>query len=205
SDGSYKTFSRLEIAATLIMYKVKHKISANAIDDICSFLRLLGLQQCPPKDETPRLLEKYLKFKEGEERLVLLFGFEAFQNFLLKDYYEHQLLFVMAVHKAENRSISPIDMVEIKELLTQYYHQFPKLYGKRQNVQSAHSTYHMYQSVRDYGKLPNYSTFNFESILGLITRTINATKNHSLEIQNTLNLFRLAWPESESDELNKTL
>ncbi|CAF1389810.1 unnamed protein product, partial [Didymodactylos carnosus] len=50
SDGSYKTFSRLEIAATLIMYKVKHKISANAIDDICSFLRLLGLQQCPPKD-----------------------------------------------------------------------------------------------------------------------------------------------------------
>ncbi|CAF0821489.1 unnamed protein product [Didymodactylos carnosus] len=165
-NAYHGTFKRLLKLWLDNSYKNERWSCASKFKDIAE--KLNSIYYPSTTSRTPRQLEKYLKFKGSEERLVLLFGFEAFRNFLLKNYYEHHLLFVMAVHKAENRSISSIDVLEIKELLTQYHHQFPKLYG-------------------------------------LITRTINATKNHSLEIQNTLNLFRLAWHESESDEFNKTL
>ena len=85
-----------------------------------------------------------------------------------------------------------------------------------------HSLRHVSQSVRDYGQLSNYSTFNFESILGeesvifrlysglllvigMLRSTVHSTKHQAEEIANTMNLLRLAIQHSLSDEFSGIL
>ena len=40
------------------------------------------------------------------------------------------------------------------------------LYGDRQNVMSIHTIMHINESIKNFGGLYNYSTFNFEGYLG---------------------------------------
>ncbi|CAF1585501.1 unnamed protein product [Didymodactylos carnosus] len=68
---------------------------------------------------------------------------------------------------AESRSIEPSTIPDINDLLTKFLQQFPLLYTKRHNVQSVHSIAHIGATVQDFGQLSNYSTFNFQSLLGI--------------------------------------
>jgi len=105
-------------------------------------------------------------FKGNEFRLILLFGFVAFENHISVDHYLNLLCLVTAMHLSEMSSIHVSHCNEINELMHHFLYSFPYLYSTRHNVQVVHSMAHVAQTVFDYGQLHNYSTFNYESSLG---------------------------------------
>ena len=70
------------------------------------------------------------------------------------------------MHLAEASRIEQNDIHVIDRMLKDFVIQFPRFYSKRHCVQVVHSIYHLSASVRDFGPLPTFSTFNFESHLG---------------------------------------
>lgn len=116
---------------------------------------------------TPRTLLKYTEFKANELRCALLFGFASFCMYLPRKYCRHLLLLVVLAHLCESKTISSDQIVNIKCLANEFIYQFPILYGDRQNVISIHTIMHLPESILNFGAVYNYSTFNFESYLGL--------------------------------------
>ncbi|CAF4868677.1 unnamed protein product [Rotaria sp. Silwood1] len=136
-----------------------------------SRIELINISLCTHKFPSttyriPRSILKYYQFKANELRCVLLFGFSSFCMYLPKKYCRHFLLLVIAAHLCESKAITSEQLSQIKILTSQFIYQFPLLYGDRQNVMSVHSIIHLPESIRDFGGVYNYSTFNFESYLG---------------------------------------
>ncbi len=73
----------------------------------------------------------------------------------------------MGVYIAESRRIHRAQVEDIRVLLNRFLQLFPTLYTPRNNSQSVHSLNHVAESVLEYGSLSNYSSFNFENILGI--------------------------------------
>ncbi|CAF3728993.1 unnamed protein product [Rotaria socialis] len=153
----------------------------------------------------PRSLSKYEKFKANEARGILLFGFPAFCSVLPLQYARHLLLLVVGVHIAESRQIRRIQIEDIRLLFHRFLKLFPVLYTPRHNSQSVHSLHHVAASVAEYGSLSNYSTFNFENVLGLITSTVHSTRRHECEIHNNLKILRSALIEFDRSSFNSNL
>ena len=125
----------------------------------------------------PRHISKYEKYKANELRSVLLFGFSAFCALLPLRYARHFLMFVVPVHIAESRSIRRDQIENVRLMLDRFLRLFPTLYSMRHNTQAVHSLHHVAASVLDFGALSNYSTFNFENILGIIIHKIKNRKH----------------------------
>lgn len=156
----------------------------------------------------PRSIIKFNKYKGNELRSLLLFGFSIFEGILQRPYYSHLLLLVLVMHLSESRSLDQHCVEDLHHLCTSFVSTFPRIYSARHNVQVIHSLVHIPESVKAFGPVSNYSTFNFESllgvsehfvrhlfdqnekffftILGLITRTCNSTRKHAIEIINTI-------------------
>jgi hypothetical protein len=135
--------------------------SINELSDLFQRLRL-------PSTTTrlPRRLIYYKKFKGNEHRVLLLFGFVIFQKFLRKRYYDHLLQLVIIMHLAEGRKIHPLDIDIINRLSHSFIISFPKLYSDRHCVPVVHSVIHVADTVKDFGPLTSYTTFNFENDIG---------------------------------------
>ena len=114
----------------------------------------------------PRSILKYSQFKGNELRAICLYGFPAFCLAVPMKYARHFLTLVIAVHLSESRSLDYNQVDDIAILLDTFLRQFPDFYTARHNTQAVHSLQHIASSVRDFGCLGNYSTFNFENILG---------------------------------------
>ena len=114
----------------------------------------------------PRSLLYYQKYKASELRVVLLCGYQVFEKFMKKKYYDHFKQLVLAVHLAESHALAENDVEAVHKLCHNFLLQFPNLYGKRRNVQVVHSLIHLAESIRDFGPLTSYTTFNFQSLLG---------------------------------------
>jgi hypothetical protein len=114
----------------------------------------------------PRSFRQYRKFKASELRVVLLCSYPIFEKIMKKKYYEHFKKLVLAVHLAESRAVTEQDIEAVEKLCYAFLLQFPNLYGERHNVQVVHSVMHISESIRDFGPLTSYTTFNFESLLG---------------------------------------
>ena len=70
------------------------------------------------------------------------------------------------MHLAEGRNISNQDITVIEQLGENFVASFSHLYTKRHCVQVVHSVVHIAATVRDFGPLMVYSTFNVENQLG---------------------------------------
>ncbi|CAF1437821.1 unnamed protein product [Rotaria sordida] len=138
----------------------------------------------------PRDLKVYSKYKASEYRSILLVFYSIFENFLPKKYYDHFKLLVFALHIGENREIKYKDLETMHLLLNEHVKQFKFLYGERHCVNTIHSIIHFAETVRDYGPLQCYSTFNYESILGAITSTIHGSRKQDKEIFNNMEMLR---------------
>ncbi|CAF5218413.1 unnamed protein product, partial [Rotaria magnacalcarata] len=78
----------------------------------------------------------------------------------------------------------------IRQLTTEFVYQFPLLYGDRQNVMCIHLIVHLADSIKDFGGVYNYSTFNFESYLGTLRETVHSTRRHALEVNSNIGILR---------------
>ncbi|CAF4614081.1 unnamed protein product [Rotaria sp. Silwood1] len=153
----------------------------------------------------PRDLKVYSKYKASEYRSMLLVFYPIFQDILPKEYYNHLKLLVFALHIGENREIENKDLETMHLLLNEHVKQFKFLYGERHCVNTIHSTVHFVDTVRDYGPLQCYSTFNYESILGAMTSTIHGCRKQDKEIFNNMEMLRqssfIALEESQESLL----
>ena len=116
----------------------------------------------------PRALTQYSNYKANEFRVLLLFGYVIFDEILPKKYYNHLLQLACLLHLAENRHRHKDDIEVMEKLGTSFVVSFPHLYTKRHCVQVVHSVFHIASTVRYFGPLSNYTTFNFENQLGKI-------------------------------------
>lgn len=115
----------------------------------------------------PRSITKFNKYKGNELRSLLLFGFFVFEGILRRRYYSHLLLLVLIMHLSESRCLDKNCVEDLRHLCTSFVSTFPRIYSTRHNVQVIHSLVHIPESVEAFGPLCNYSTFNFESLLGV--------------------------------------
>lgn len=114
----------------------------------------------------PRSIKELHLFKGNEFRILTLFGFIAFESYMLPEHYTNLQCFATAMHLAEASSLHIDECNQIDELLRHFLFSFPYLYTIRHNVQVIHSMAHISTTVIDFGPLQNYSTFNYESCLG---------------------------------------
>ncbi|CAF1497861.1 unnamed protein product [Adineta ricciae] len=140
----------------------------------------------------PRSLIDYSKFKANELRVLLLFGYAIFSDILPGKYYTHLLQLVCLLHLAENRRIPYHNINVMQKLGESFVVDFSQLYTERHCVQVVHSVVHLAATVRDFGPLTSYTTFNFENQLGLLTRTCKSTRRHAQEIISNLQLLQSA-------------
>ena len=115
----------------------------------------------------PRSIFKHTKYKGNELRSLLLFAHRVFEGVLQNEYCDHFFLLVLIMHLAEARSLHRDWIETLQELCTQFVLTFPRLYSARHNVQVIHSVIHIGDTVKGYGPLCTFSTFNFESLLGM--------------------------------------
>ncbi|CAF5100421.1 unnamed protein product [Rotaria sp. Silwood1] len=136
---------------------------------------------------------------------LLLFGFMAFKSCLSTIYYNHFLLLVIGTHLIESRSINQEQVELIQVLYEKFLRLFSVLYTSRHNVQSVHSLHHFSASVKECGSSSNYSTFNFESFLGILTGSIHATRRYSTDIENNIRVLREACITFDQPGFNLSL
>ncbi|CAF0944330.1 unnamed protein product [Adineta ricciae] len=141
----------------------------------------------------PRHLRHFGQFKANELRLCLLMGYNCFRSALSSTQYKHLQALAFALHLAEARSINDEMVTSIDILLKHFIQLFRRLYTKRHIVSVVHSVVHVSASVREYGPLMNYSTFNFESLIGTLVRTIHDPSQPSNEICYNLELLHRSW------------
>ncbi|CAF2096875.1 unnamed protein product [Rotaria magnacalcarata] len=55
-----------------------------------------------------------------------------------------------------------------------------------------HSMVHVPQTLKDFGPVQNYSTFNFESVIGSIVQSVNGTNLIIPELTNNINILKCA-------------
>ncbi len=114
----------------------------------------------------PRSLVDYKKFKGSELRVLLLFGHVIFQKMLRKRFYDHLLQLVVLMYLAEGREIDKLDIDIIRRLSNNFVICYSKLYSDRHCLPVVHSVIHIPQTVKDFGPLTNYTTFQFENDIG---------------------------------------
>lgn len=113
------------------------------------------------------------------------------------------------MHLAESRCIPQVNIEVMQKLGENFVASFPNLYTNRHCVQVVHSVVHVPTTVRHFGPLTNYTTFNFENCLGqfsferfssenvylclgLFTNSCKSTRRHAKEMISNLHLLQSA-------------
>jgi len=119
----------------------------------------------------------------------------------------------------ESRDISLEKLHKMELLLSNFVDDFP--YHERYIVQNIHSIKHFSTTTKDFGPLFNFSTFNFEGVIGSIiafillilftlctgylSASIHGTKQIGTELVLNLQLFKQAYYASKHHCLSSTL
>ena len=112
----------------------------------------------------PRTILKCLTLKANECRVLLLIVYPILKAYLPPKYYSHLQKLAFGIHIGESSEISSEKLGEMEILLSSFVDDFP--YNERHIVQTVHCVKHFAQTTKDFGPLSNYSTFNFESVIG---------------------------------------
>ncbi|CAF1038862.1 unnamed protein product [Didymodactylos carnosus] len=89
-------------------------------------------------------------------------------------------------------TISDDELQNLKILLDKFIQGFENLYGVRHMVQNIHCLNHIYDCVKQNGRMPHYTTFNYENILGILNRLTHGTNGHVQQIITHLKLFKIS-------------
>ncbi|CAM4787189.1 unnamed protein product [Rotaria magnacalcarata] len=158
--GVFKKLMHLWLDTVRVDYSIKKQFSC--------LEKLLKCIRYPTTNRLPRALKYYTTWKTNEFRMTLLFGYKQFEQVMKKKYYEHFRLLVYAAIFSEARILTTTRLDQIKHLLNKFLDEFPMLYGASNCVSIVQSLSHVHQSLAEFGPIHNYSTFNFESTVGII-------------------------------------
>ncbi|CAF1233917.1 unnamed protein product [Adineta ricciae] len=196
--GTFKRLLELWFKTCRQPYSIQK--SVNLIE-----LKLNALRYPSTTYHLPSPLRFYQTYKGNEFRMTLLFGYQYFQPFLPAKFYEHFRLLAYAMNLAES-SVLHHDAIEIiSALLDEFDRLFPLIYPRKSVTSVIHSVTHVPETLRDFGPIQNYSTFNFESTVGSIVQTINGPNLVIAELIDNLNILQGATAELENTRFNRSL
>ena len=146
---------------------------------------------------TPREFQRKVRpftelthFKATEFRSMLLY----FAPFLFRKYlsdiaYNHlmHLHFAYYVFSSHNYSMF---YKEAHECMIKFVQQFPVIYGPLSTSYNVHILLHLYESVKLYGPISNFSAFSFENYLGKLKRRIKITRHTFPHVVNQARRLR---------------
>lgn len=146
-----------------------------------------------PPDTLTRKPRKliYLSFwKASELRSFLLFlGPVLLRNKLCKEYYDHFLLLVRAVHILLQNEIDEEELKLAETLLHIFASDVERPYGRNRCLYNVHQLLHMVKFVRRWGPLWAWSTFSAEDGNGELLKIKHGSRNIDVEICNTIKLI----------------
>lgn len=155
----------------------------------------------------PRSIMKCLKLKANECRVLLLICYPVFKKYLPEINYKHLQKLAFGITIGESSNIVEGKVEEMEMLLDSFVDEFP--YHQRYIVQTVHCVKHFARTTMDFGPLSNYSTFNFESVIGIkrmlftcyfpevdllgcLSASIHGTRQLGSELALNLSLFKQA-------------
>ncbi|CAM4839468.1 unnamed protein product [Rotaria magnacalcarata] len=141
----------------------------------------------------PRDLKLYSVYKANELKIFLLFGFLIFNEILIPERYDHFRCLAFAAHLIEASTHDQSTHHDIHDLLHEFYTRFELLYTKKQAKPVIHALSHFADTVKIYGPGHNYSTFDFESTIATLTRTIHNGPKLTVEMLNNVDLLQQTW------------
>ncbi|CAF4568145.1 unnamed protein product [Rotaria socialis] len=153
----------------------------------------------------PSQLKFYTHFKGNEYRLVLLFGYQYFKPALPLKYFQHLKLLAFAMNLAESFVLHHDTIEIIRMLLDEFDHLFSQLYSVNSMTSVVHSMVHVHESLKDFGPLQNYSTFNFESVIGSLVQSVNGPSLVIHELVNNINILQAATEKIDHIHLHSPL
>lgn len=140
--------------------------------------RLLSIKPIREIVRKPRPLKYLSNYKANELRSILLYYFPVCLIGILPQKYVtnfQQLSFAIYILLKSN--ITSHDLIDAKELLKLFVHDFQVLYGKYNMVIMVHLLTHIVESVRFLGPLWAQSAFGFERNNGCLLKYVNGTKD----------------------------
>ncbi len=125
------------------------------------------LKQRPPSEfsRPPLSIQSHLRYwKASELRYWLLFySLPLLLNHLPSLYWHHYALLVCAIHIMLSDSITSTQVDAAEQMLADFYHLMPQLYGESSCTHNCHLLSHLGKYVRLWGPLWTHSAFGFES------------------------------------------
>lgn len=140
--------------------------------------KLLSIKPIREIIRKPRPLKDLSNYKANELRSILLYYFPVCLIGILPPKYVtnfQQLSFAIYILLKSN--INCQDLIDAKELLELFVHDFQLLYGKFNMVMNVHLLTHIVESVRFLGPLWAQSAFGFERNNGCLLKFVNGTKD----------------------------
>ncbi|CAF1532838.1 unnamed protein product [Adineta ricciae] len=195
---SQKRMMEMWFTSRLELYSI-HK-NLNVVED-----KLDTIQYPTTTYHLPSQLRFFKTYKGNEYRLTLLFGYQYFKSILPEQYYQHLKLLAFAMGLAESTVLDNETIETIHVLIDEFDRLFPLLYSEKSVTSVVHSMSHIPQTLRDFGPMQNYSTFNFESVVGCIVQSVNGPNLIVTELVNNINLVQRATAESNNDSFNSSL
>ena len=170
-------------------FNVPCKLSKTDLTSLSDKIQQLSFFTPHEFQRRPRRLDKFLPyFKATEFRYFILYlGPYAFKNFLSERFYLHFLLLHFSIYVFCSNNLSHLHVLA-NNCLNFFVQQMPELFGSHSVSYNFHILLHIYEFVKRYGSLDNYSTFRFENFLGILKRRLKVNR---YVFQHTLNQLDL--------------
>ncbi|CAF3415759.1 unnamed protein product [Rotaria socialis] len=125
--------------------------------------------------------------------MVLLFGYNAFDQILDKERYDHFRCLAFSSHLIESAKIDLSTHRYLQDLLEEFNIKFELLYRKEQAKSVIHALSHFANCIKNYEPAFRYSTFEFESTVASLTRLIHNENAPTIEFLRNLDLLKQTW------------
>lgn len=150
------------------------------------------LEKIRPPDSTmriPRGLKHMKHYKGNEIEEICLHYFPILlKNKLKKEYYEHYLLIVYAVHTLLKKTIHVREIDHAQFLINLFLSELKEKYGENKLTYNSHIASHVAEYVRMYGPAWSWSTYPFEDFNGFFKQLVHGTNKIDIEVVNTLKI-----------------
>lgn len=109
-------------------------------------------------------------------------------NYLPDAYFQHWLLFVIALYNLLQDRISILDIEEAEVCLRIFVREIKDLYTDREYTYNIHQLLHLGLSVKRWGPLWATSAFPFENLNGYLSKCVHGSKHIGQEIINNITI-----------------
>ena len=177
------------------------RLSRNTINELSLLIDSIKKYIPCEFQRKPRSVSQLEYFKASEYRSLLVYiGPFLFKKFLLSEYYNHFLHLHFAVHVFVSRRHCKL-LETAHRCIEIFVHKMSHLFGRDSMVYNVHVLLHLYEFVKMYGVLDNFSCFPFENHLYLLKRRVKQTSGVFKQSINRLIEIRGTFVSTTSSEL----